>query len=174
MPIWFDWAAEVNRDMGLGPITSAPTYPDHTLPKPTITLSNDDVATIKCTPTTVVPTTPHTSTFALLTDPTAPAHIPPQCAHPRTAPPLSTCLSHLPLSTPTPAMQHLTHPCLQTLMAPLLNAPLAPTLHQQTPRPSLYSWQPAQLCLQCSPRQLCMDCVISWLFVQTHKIPGAV
>ena len=101
-------------------------------------------------------------------------YVPPQCAHPQTAPPLLTCLSHLPLSTPTPAMQHLTHPCPQTSMAPLLNAPLAPTLHQQTPRPSLYSWQPAQLCLQCSPRQLCMDCVISWLFVQTHKIPGAV
>ena len=109
-----------------------------------------------------------------LQTPLHPVHIPPQCAHPQTASPPSTCQPHLPSSTPTPATQHLTHPCPQTSMAPLLNAPPAPTLCLQTPRPSPYLREPAQLRLQHPPRQLCMDCAISQLFAWAHEIPGAV
>ena len=55
-PVQFDWAADVNADMGLSPITSAPTHPNHALPQHTITLSNDDMPLCPCTPTTGAPT----------------------------------------------------------------------------------------------------------------------
>ena len=44
-PVWFDWAWEVNADIGLSPIAPAPANPDHTPTAPN-----------NCTPISTDPT----------------------------------------------------------------------------------------------------------------------